>query len=233
MAGWRLCWTRVRELGGVKKCWDSQPLFAFDGARVRGGCTIVGMRLPLALVCLMCSLTAWGQQRGRPALEDLIRSAEQGDADVQFSLGVGYVKGRGVPQDYGAARKWFQLAAEQGHAAAQFNLGLMYASGLGVPRDYGEAVRWYRKAAKQGNAAAQHNLGMEYALGESVPRNYVEAYMWLNLAVSRESGAKAKSYVKDRDAVAGEMTPQQIAKAQRLAREWKPETREKLQEARP
>ena len=106
----------------------------------------------------------------------------------------------------------------------------MYASGQGVPRDYGEAVQWYRQAAKQGHAAAQHNLGMEYALGESVPRNYVEAHMWLNLAVSRESGAKAKSYVQDRDAVAGEMTPQQIAKAQRLAREWKPKTWDELKD---
>jgi hypothetical protein len=49
--------------------------------------------------------------------------------------------------------------------------------------------------------------------------------MWLNLAASRFPAGKAKlrdKTVKVRDFVASNMTPEQIAEAQRLAREWKP-----------
>jgi hypothetical protein len=44
--------------------------------------------------------------------------------------------------------------------------------------------------------------------------------MWFNLAGANGS----VSAVKSRDLVANQMTPDQIAEAQRLAREWKPKT---------
>ena len=40
-----------------------------------------------------------------------------------------YDNGKGVPQDYAEAVKWYRLAAEQGYARAQYNLGLMYDNG--------------------------------------------------------------------------------------------------------
>ena len=52
--------------------------------------------------------------------------------DAQSILGVMYANGRGVPQDYAEAVKWYRLAADQGDAEAQHNLGVMYASGEGV-----------------------------------------------------------------------------------------------------
>ncbi len=61
--------------------------------------------------------------------------AEQGDANVQYNLGVMYDTGLGVAQDYKEAVKWYRLSAEQGNASAQFNLGVMYAAGLGVAQD--------------------------------------------------------------------------------------------------
>ena len=104
------------------------------------------MRFPLAIVCLIYSLTAWGQEHGRLALDDLIRSVEQ-DAAAQSNLGVMYGNGRGVPQDDAEAVNWYRLAAEQGNAYAQSRLGVMYYNGQGVPQDDGEAVKWFRKAA--------------------------------------------------------------------------------------
>jgi hypothetical protein len=44
--------------------------------------------------------------------------------------------------------------------------------------------------------------------------------MWFNLAGTSGDA----DGVRDRDAVARAMTPEQIAEAQRLAREWKPKT---------
>ena len=66
-----------------------------------------------------------------------------------------YSDGKGVPQDYDEAVKWYRKAADQGLAEAQFDLGLIYQKGQSVAQDYGEAVMWYRKAAAQGDAKAQ------------------------------------------------------------------------------
>ena len=138
-------------------------------------------------------------------------------------LGSLYGVGQGVPQDYAEAVKWYRRAAEQGRADAQANLGVMYSNGQGVPQDYAEAVKWSRRAAEQGHAHAQAFLGTLYGLGRGVPQDYVQAHMWLNLAASRPSpGTDHDKNVKLRDRVAAEMTPAQIAEAQRLAREWKP-----------
>ena len=72
--------------------------------------------------------------------------------------------------------------------------------------------------ASQGDAAAQTNLGSMYGSGQGVPQNYVQAHMWFNLAAAQgnENGKKG------RDLVAQMMTPQKIAQAQELARNWKP-----------
>ncbi len=125
--------------------------------------------------------------------------------------------------------KWFRKSAEQGHGKAQSNLGTMYYKGEGVPPDYAEAALWYRKAANQGYAKAQNNLGFMYSKGQGVSQDHVQAHMWLDLAVSRSPlGRQYDSAVKKRDVAAKNMTPAQIAEAQRLAREWMA----KFQEAR-
>ena len=47
------------------------------------------------------------------------RRAEQGPADAQIILGLIYLNGEGVAQDYAEAVKWFRRAAERGDAGAQ------------------------------------------------------------------------------------------------------------------
>ena len=98
----------------------------------------------------------------------------------------------------------------------------MYDDGEGVPQDDAEAVRWYRLAADQGHATAQNNLGIRYSNGRGVPQDYVEAHMWYNLAAAQSSGDDRDTHVRNRDAVAERMTTEQIAEAQRRAREWTP-----------
>jgi hypothetical protein len=120
--------------------------------------------------------------------------------------------------DYATALREFRPLAEQGHAKAQYSLGRMYHLGRGVPQDYVEAVKWFRAAAEQGHAFAQQNLGIGYLNGQGVLQDYVLAYMWFNLAAVRGNKISA-GY---RDLTAKLMTPEQIAEAQRLAREWKP-----------
>jgi TPR repeat protein len=144
--------------------------------------------------------------------------AEQGNADAQSNLGVMYFEGQGVPQDHAEAIKWFRLAAAQGLDDAQDYLGIMYTQGKGVPQDHAAAVGWFRQAAAQGHGSGQSNLGVMYSKGLGVARDPVLALMWWSLAV--QNGYVNAS--KFRDQIAPLLTPEQIAEAQRLAREWKP-----------
>ncbi len=142
------------------------------------------------------------------------RAAEQGAAEAQFNLGLSYDKGQGVPQDHAEAMKWYRMAAEQGLADAQNNLGWMYRHGKGVPQDYAEAMKWFRMAAEQGDADAQYSMGSIYYLRQ----DFVLAHMWFNLAAARGNANAEEA----RDLLAKQMTPAQIAEAQRIAKEWKP-----------
>lgn len=168
-------------------------------------------------------VTAYQRGDYATALHFLRPLAEQGHAAAQLHLGGMYWNGDGVAQDYAQAVAWFRKSAEQGNASAQFNLGDLHEEGLGVPQDYVQAVSWYRKSAEQGNARAQFNLGVMYENGQGVPQDYVQAHMWINLAASRETDLNWRNTrVKARDTLAAKMTREQIAEAQRRAREWKP-----------
>jgi TPR repeat protein len=173
--------------------------------------------------------------------------AEQGDAVTQYKLAWAYSQGRGVPQDYSEAAKWYFKAAEQGITLAQLNLGEMYLEGKGVKQDYSEAAKWYLKAAEQeGLAGAKYNLGRIYYKGNGISKNKVIAYMWFELAAQSKAGM-IPSDLEDRlglyflkypsidmspskladlvssylENLSKEMTPSQIEEAKKLAREWK------------
>lgn len=108
--------------------------------------------------------------------------------------------------------------AELGDALAQFYMGMIYDAGSGVAKDYVEAVKWLRMAAERGDAFAQGLVGEHYAGGDGVPKDLVVAYMWLN--ISAANGDRASAILREH--IEKSMTPEQIAEAQRLSREWKP-----------
>jgi uncharacterized protein len=152
------------------------------------------------------------------ALREWQPLAEQGNALAQYNLGLLYDIGQGAPKDYDQARQWYEKAAAQGQADAQVNLGILYDYGRSIQQDFKKAVYWYRLSAKQGNALAQRRLGSMYERGDGVEKDYVQAYMWYILGTT--GGADRGSARKD--ALAKQMTPEQIAEAQKLAQEWKP-----------
>jgi TPR repeat protein len=152
--------------------------------------------------------------------------ADAGDPRGQAIIGLAYYRGRGAPHDDAEGAKWLLRAADKGDAVARFTLGVMYGEGRGVPQDFAEAARWYQRAAEQGDAQAQYNLGLAYAHGEGVAQDVVEAHMWFNLAAARFPATDTRNRaaaVKNRDTVAGEMTSEQLAQAQKRARDWKPQ----------
>src|ERR1700719_3544833 len=86
--------------------------------------------------------------------------AEKGDAPSQFNLGLLYVDGHGVPQDFGQGMNWFERSAKQDYVKAQLNLGAMYGGGKGVKRDYVQAYKWLNVCAAKGDqkCVAQRDL---------------------------------------------------------------------------
>jgi uncharacterized protein len=149
---------------------------------------------------------------------------DQGDAGAQDILAIMYFVGQGVPQNRAEAVRLYRLAAEQGNAHSQDALGFVYLDGIVVQRDVSEAAKWFRKAADQDNIDAQFNLGEMYELGNGVPQDYVLAYMWFSLVATHGTRPYA---LRGRDRVAQQMSPEQIAEAQKLAREWKPTVKQK------
>ena len=83
--------------------------------------------------------------------------------------------------------------------------------------DYETALKEFLPLAEQGPALAQFNLGFMYGQGEGVPKDYVLAHMWLNLAAAQGFEKAAEL----RDLLEENMTLDQLAEAQRMAREWK------------
>jgi TPR repeat protein len=71
-----------------------------------------------------------------------------------------------------------------------------------------EAVR------RQGDSENLYRLGLIYSTGEAV--DFVQAHMWFNLAATRGSEA-AKACRRE---LADQMSKDEVAQAQRAAREW-------------
>jgi len=96
----------------------------------------------------------------------------------------------------------------------QVKFGGMYFAGRGVSEDAVEAVRWFRRAI------AQPSLGGMYFADRGVAQDDVNTHMWLDLAAARSTSELQESVIQSRDTVAQWMTLNQIAEAQRRAREW-------------
>lgn len=104
-------------------------------------------------------------------IANLKEEAENGDTQAECVLGILYLDGDVIRQDYTQARKWFEKAAIKGNAVAQMNLGFMYHDGEGVRQNYQTALMWFKKSAAQRNTASLYSLGKMYLYGEGVERN--------------------------------------------------------------
>src|ERR1035438_2879868 len=107
-----------------------------------------------------------GQSKLPKETQNLILSAESGDLNAQFRLGVHYRNGdAGLPQDLSKAHHWVLLAARSGHIHAQNLEGmlLLKEGGWGGPTppshlDQLKALYWYHEAAMQGHNGAQRRF---------------------------------------------------------------------------
>src|ERR1700694_2858255 len=91
----------------------------------------------LAVAVVLLHLSAkFGEAQGESSatqggdeLTKLAQNAARGDARSQYQIGLAYMAGSSVPQDYPRAAKYCEEAAAQGLADAAFALGYLYEHG--------------------------------------------------------------------------------------------------------
>ena len=142
--------------------------------------------------------------------------ASEGYVDAQFSVGQKYYYGLGTSKNYNLAFKWYMESATQGDYLAQNMLGSMYYHGDGIPQDFQQAAQWFMKSAEQGHPYAPYNLGLMFYMGEGVPQDFMYSHMWNNIAACKG----IKKAEKFRNELSKKMTPDEIAKAEALAKKW-------------
>lgn len=165
--------------------------------------------------------TQVAEQEAAPvsAIQQLRMQAEKGNVEAQFTLAQAYDRGLDVPKDKEEAVRWYRRAAEQGDAFAQFALGNNYWDGTGIVKNEKEAVRWWHSGAAQGFAPAQNSLGEALASGNrGVPPDKIQAYVWLGLSAAQGN----QEADQQRTVLSKQLKPDEVAKAKRLIKEWKP-----------
>ena len=128
-----------------------------------------------------------------------------------------------------SAAKHLAAAAANGDAAAQFNLGILCDSRVddnGYPTEGNrdEAMGWLLAAAEQGLPRAQSKLAEMYAAGSAMPDDFISACGWFLVAAKGLSGIHRDWARSGYEAVSSQLTPTQLARAQRFARIWRPKS---------
>ncbi len=118
---------------------------------------LIGLASPAVAENPATCREAIAERNWQAAYQECLWAANSGEVYAQISLAYMFYQGRGVPQNYSQAVKWFREAAENGSALAQNNLGFMYSHGQGVLQNYVQAHMWYNLAAAQGEATALRN----------------------------------------------------------------------------
>jgi TPR repeat protein len=113
-------------------------------------------------------------------LAPLLKAAEAGDAEAQFTLASTLYHGGSAEQAVG----WLKKAAERKHPKAWRLLGDFHAKGLVAKGkvDAREAANCYQKAAALGDAAAMGKLAECYFEGRGVARSTFTGVKWLRSA---------------------------------------------------
>ncbi len=109
--------------------------------------------------------------------------AKKNNPDALYNIGLLYMKGLGVDEDFRAAKHWFKQAAKYGSVDAAYNLGVMYKKRrFGYPSSK-DALYWWRQAAERGHPESQFNLGVMLAYGNGTGKDVSAALkLWQQAA---------------------------------------------------
>lgn len=143
-------------------------------------------------------------------------AADKGEINAQFSCGAIYSEGKGLPQDEAKALDYWQKASDQGHIGSTNFLGQAYKIGKGVNVDPAKAFEYFSITADLGNAMGLFEvaLALEGGIGTEVDK--IQAYTYANIAAARAHPDGPAL----RDRLEAELNSDEIAQAQKTARDW-------------
>ena len=148
------------------------------------------------------------------------KGADANDAPSQDGLFTIFWNGRGVPRDPAKAVYWLEKAASHPNKRAIFDafaLGNIYADGKDIPNDDEKAEHWYLVGATGGLTNAQFAVAGLY----EKRHDYGEAYRWYALVAASSARANFKDVAAARDRMAAQLTPAQLAEADKRVAETK------------
>lgn len=94
------------------------------------------------------------------------KSAAQGNAVGESSLGCHYINGTGVPENREKAFEYFKKAAEKHNPLTLYNLALFYDGSVpGYKKDIKKAIEALEKASLLGYKPAREKLKSQYGIG--------------------------------------------------------------------
>lgn len=122
--------------------------------------------------------------------------ANKGDPSAQYHIGLMYLNGDGVPQNFKTAFRWINKAATiKQYSKAQFLLATLYYNGQGVSKDNILAYAW-----------------TDLAVSNATNRFSADSF-------------SRPIYIDQRNIIAKQLTPQQLDKAQDIAEELEKQLR--------
>ncbi len=154
-----------------------------EGAPVRAACLRLILVLLLSTAAASSALAdafaqgqrAYARQNYQLAAQIFLPLAEQWDPRAQTYIGVMYLRGKGVPQNFLVAAYWLHLAAGAGYPEAQYFLGLMYDKGQGVVQDFVLAHAWLNLAVAHAEPRVR---GHWVLMRDAVASKMSEAQLW-------------------------------------------------------
>jgi enhanced entry protein EnhC len=126
------------------------------------------------------------------------KSADLGNRDALYHLGLLSETGIATKLDYANALQYYQQSSDKGDANATLALARMYQYGLGVSKTPSQALALYKELAKSGNPYAQYQLALHY-LGET------------GNAQAREEGKRLLQQAQDNGSSDAQKTLQRLA----------------------
>ncbi|MBM3521888.1 MAG: DUF2927 domain-containing protein [Alphaproteobacteria bacterium] len=152
------------------------------------------------------------------AVKYLREAAEANQIMAQRQLGIALYFAQIVARDDAEAVTWWRKAIAQGDWESSYLLGEATAAGRGTPKDPAAAYKLHRDAADRGHAGAMLRVAQALETGSGVAADPVLAASFYILAAQRGQQAAAAT----RDALFAKVGNDGRARAEQLAKDWKP-----------
>lgn len=118
---------------------------------------------------------AAAEGKAEEAMDYLFEGEAGNDTRSIMQIGMNYLDGYCVEQDYAKALDYLQRSTDAGDRKAPRYIALMYQNGQGVQQDDAKAVEYFTIGSEAGDSTSTCYLGRYYEYGIAVEQDYAKA----------------------------------------------------------